>query len=53
MKKNRWEILPQELFQGLKMILMITFGGIAFMFGALKWQKQNFKTVSSLVRSLG
>ena len=37
MKKNRWEILPQELFQGLKMILMITFGGIAYMFGALKY----------------
>ena len=37
MKRNRWEIFPQELFQGLKVILMVTFGGIAFMFGALKY----------------
>ena len=37
MKRNRWEIFPQELFQGLKVILMVTFGGIAFLFGALKY----------------
>ena len=36
-ERNRWEIFPQELFQGLKVILMVTFGGIAFMFGALKY----------------
>ena len=29
MKRNRWDIFPQELFQGLKVILSITFGGIA------------------------
>ena len=40
MKRNRWEIFPQELFQGLKVILMVTFGGIAFMFGALKYPYQ-------------
>ena len=37
MKRNRWEIFPQELFQGLKVILMVTFGGIEFMFVALKY----------------
>jgi hypothetical protein len=36
-KRQRWEIFPQELFQGLKMILMITFGGIALLVGAYKW----------------
>ena len=36
-KRQRWEIFPQELFQGLKMILMITFGGIALLVGAHKW----------------
>ncbi len=36
-KRQRWEIFPQELFQGVKMILMITFGGIALLVGAYKW----------------
>ena len=36
-KRNRWDIFPQELFQGLKLILMITFGGIAMLFGAIKF----------------
>ena len=36
-KRQRWEIFPQELFQGLKMILMITVGGIALLVGAYKW----------------
>ena len=36
-KRQRWEIFPHELFQGLKMILMITFGGIALLVGAYKW----------------
>ena len=32
-KKNRWDIFPQELFQGLRIILMVTFGGIALFYG--------------------
>jgi hypothetical protein len=36
-KRNRWDIFPQELFQGLKLILFITFGGIALLFGAIKY----------------
>ena len=36
-KRNRWDIFPQELFQGLKLILMITFGGFALLFGAIKF----------------
>ena len=36
-KRNRWDIFPQELFQGLKLILMITFGGIAMLFGTIKF----------------
>lgn len=34
MKKNRLQIFPPELFQGLKVILMVTFGGVA-LFGGL------------------
>ena len=33
MKRNRWDIFPEELFKGLKIILMITFGGIALFYG--------------------
>jgi hypothetical protein len=36
-KRNRWDIFPHELFQGLKLILFITFGGIALLFGAIKY----------------
>ena len=32
-KRNRWDIFPEELFQGLRVILMITFGGIALFYG--------------------
>ncbi len=35
--KNRWDIFPEELFQGLKLILPATFGGIALLVGAYKW----------------
>ena len=37
-KRNRWDIFPQELFQGLKLIFLITFGGIAMLFGAIKFR---------------
>jgi len=32
-KRNRWDIFPEELFQGLRVILMVTFGGIALFYG--------------------
>ena len=35
--KNRWDIFPEELFKGLKLILPATFGGIALLVGAYKW----------------
>jgi hypothetical protein len=37
MIKNRWEIFPKELYQGLKLILPFIVGGIGLMFGAIKW----------------
>ena len=36
-KRNRWDIFPEELFKGLKIIMMITFGGIACLFGVIKY----------------
>ena len=36
-KKSHWDIFPEELFQGLKLILPATFGGIALLVGAYKW----------------
>ena len=33
MKRNRWDIVPQELFQGIRIILLVTFGGIALFYG--------------------
>ena len=36
-KKSHWDISPEELFQGLKLILPATFGGIALLVGAYKW----------------
>mgnify|MGYP001243672313 CR=1 FL=1 len=32
-RKSHWDIFPEELFQGLKVILYITFGGIALFYG--------------------
>ena len=32
-KKSHWDIFPEELFQGLRTILMVTFGGIALFYG--------------------
>jgi thiosulfate reductase cytochrome b subunit len=37
MKRKRWEIFPDELYQGLKIILPFIVGGIAMLFGAMKW----------------
>ena len=37
MMKNRWEILPKELYHGMKLILPFIVGGIGLMFGALKY----------------
>ncbi len=36
-KKSHWDIFPEELFQGLKLILPATVGGIALLVGAYKW----------------
>ena len=36
-KKSHWDKFPEELFQGLKLILPATFGGIALLVGAYKW----------------
>ena len=36
-QKSHWDIFPEELFQGLKLILPATFGGIALLVGAYKW----------------
>ena len=36
MKRNRWEIFPKNYSLGLKVILMVTFGGIAFMFQSIE-----------------
>ena len=36
-KKSHWDIFPEELFQGLILILPATFGGIALLVGAYKW----------------
>ena len=35
--KNRWDIFPEELFAGLKVILPVTFGGIALFVGGWKF----------------
>ena len=32
-KKSHWDIFPEELLQGLRTILMVTFGGIALFYG--------------------
>ena len=37
MKRKRWEIFPDELYQGLKIILPFIVGGIAMLFGAMNW----------------
>ena len=36
-KKSHWDIFPEELFQGLKVILPVTFGGIALFVGGWKF----------------
>ena len=35
--KNRWEIFPKELYDGLKIILPFIVGGIGMLVGAIKW----------------
>ena len=35
-KKSHWDIFPDELFAGLKIILPVTFGGIALFVGGWK-----------------
>ena len=37
MKRNRWDIFPEELYQGLKIILPFIVGGIAMLYGAMTW----------------
>ena len=37
MKRKRSEIFPDELYQGLKIILPFIVGGIAMLFGAMNW----------------
>jgi hypothetical protein len=34
--KNRWQIFPEELYAGMKLILPFIVGGIGLMFGAIK-----------------
>ena len=36
-KKSHWDIFPEELFAGLKIILPVTFGGIALFVGGWKF----------------
>ena len=36
-KKSHWDIFPEELYQGLKFILPVTFGGIALFVGGWKF----------------
>ena len=36
-KNSHWDIFPEELFQGLRTILMVTFGGIALFYGVYKF----------------
>jgi hypothetical protein len=36
-KNSHWDIFPEELFQGLRTILMVTFGGIALFYGGYKF----------------
>ena len=51
MMKNRWEILPKELYHGMKLILPFIVGGIGLMFGALKYPYPT--AISVMVVSVG